>query len=505
MSKGDYVELPTAEKKENEKPISDDVIQPYGYGVRHVQTFLVFMCLSVAYVARGHLSVSIVAMINKQNSTDENSHNTTIENLGVNETHKDFSNHSIRNITGVYRTYDWEKPTQEMILISFFLGYSVMQFPMGLVTQRWGGKIPLQIGLFVNGIVTIVTPWMALWGGWKAVCACRIAQGLSQAGFFPSIQTLLAQWVPMSERGRLASYVYTGSNVGTVVAFQVGGLLAESIGGWPSIFWATGGICLLAFVLITIFGAATPSQHKTITVAEKNFIMNSTNTAVVKEKPKVPWKAIMTSKYVWACHATHVGGSLSFFFMFTEVPSYIHNILKVDVQNSGLLSSLPYIAACFTSIIYGVITDFCLNRKLISVKNSRRLFNSISQIGVATCLISVSFTKDISLAVVLLVLATGLQPGIHVGWMINHIDLTPNFSGTLIAIGSSLMNIFVLLMPVFVSFIITDMGNQLQWRTMFIIVGSTAFVANLVYVTFMTTEIQPWNDKDYAKKSASKK
>lgn len=38
-----------------------------------------------------------------------------------------------------------------------------MTLPIGFITQRWGGKLPLQISLFINGIASIVTPWFALW------------------------------------------------------------------------------------------------------------------------------------------------------------------------------------------------------------------------------------------------------------------------------------------------------------------------------------------------------
>ncbi|XP_059058440.1 putative inorganic phosphate cotransporter [Achroia grisella] len=520
MSKAEYEEVPSSEEKEIGDP-TNDIIQPYGYGVRHVQAFLIFICLTVGYTARAYLSVSIVAMTNVNKHLDnrtevaENIESTTIGlpghehefDIGDNETtlhhvvdNDAFDDTPIEDSLGIYRTYAWPKSTQEMILSSFFLGYNIMQFPMGLVTQRWGGKIPLQIGLFINGIAAIVTPWLVLWGGWKAVCACRIVQGLSQAGFYPAVQTILAQWVPKSERGRLASYVYTGSTVGTVVAFQVGGILAESAGGWPSIFWASGGICLVTFALLTIFGAATPAEHKSITVAEKNFISNSYNTAAVEEKPKVPWKAVLTSRHVWACHSTQIGSGVVFFFIFNQVPSYIHSILEVNVKSSGLLSSLPYVAACFCSVTFGVLCDFCINKNILSLKSSRQMFNSVSQIGVAVCLITVSFTKNLTLAIILLMLGTGLQTGVHLGWMINHIDLTPNFSGTLIAIGSTLMNIFVLITPVFVSYIITDMTNQLQWRIMFITVGIVAFVTNGIFVALMSAKTQPWNEPSYVKK-----
>lgn len=50
-----------------------------------------------------------------------------------------------------------------MVLGSFFLGYCIMTFPMGMVVQRWGGKIPLQIALFVNGVASLLAPWVIHW------------------------------------------------------------------------------------------------------------------------------------------------------------------------------------------------------------------------------------------------------------------------------------------------------------------------------------------------------
>lgn len=50
-----------------------------------------------------------------------------------------------------------------------------------------------------------------LQGGWKALCACRVLQGLTQAGLYPALQTLISSWVPVSERGSFSGYIYTGT------------------------------------------------------------------------------------------------------------------------------------------------------------------------------------------------------------------------------------------------------------------------------------------------------
>ncbi|XP_026315265.1 ascorbate transporter, chloroplastic-like [Hyposmocoma kahamanoa] len=320
----------------------------YGYGIRHIQVLLIFCSLCVNFIARAHLSVTIVAMtdIPKKNNNivfnttirenfrtfsefglknaSDNSQITDVKNDTILDLYKANSNglvtetdaldavnklnksnddiileltnvnstlneemHNDANLNlsiwNIYRKYSWSKAIQEMVLGSFFLGYMIMMSPMGLICQRWGGKLPLQIGLTVSGVIAFLTPWLAAWGGWKAVCASRIATGLAQAGTYPGTNTLVAKWVPLSERGRLGTYVYIGSMIGAVLAFQLGGFLAESPLDWPSTFWVTGGLCITMAILMTVFGAASPQQHKSITDLERNFILGRVCTGIEKD------------------------------------------------------------------------------------------------------------------------------------------------------------------------------------------------------------------------------
>lgn len=70
--------------------------------------------------------------------------------------------------------------------------------------------------------------------------------------------------------------------VGAVLAFQLGGFLAASPLAWPSMFWLTGGLCITMAILMTIFGAASPQQHKSITDQERNFILGRVHTGPEK-------------------------------------------------------------------------------------------------------------------------------------------------------------------------------------------------------------------------------
>lgn len=55
---------------------------------------------------------------------------------------------------------------KNVILSSFFWGYTLMQIPSGYLAHKFGAKILLLCGLLLNGLTTILIPW-----GSKIVCS----------------------------------------------------------------------------------------------------------------------------------------------------------------------------------------------------------------------------------------------------------------------------------------------------------------------------------------------
>ncbi|KAJ2948843.1 hypothetical protein O0L34_g5769 [Tuta absoluta] len=503
----------------------------YGYGVRHLQMSIIFISLCVTFLVRAQMNASIVAMTDVKTDVSHNEVNITVNDTNFdpneNKTYEDMpqdeyflqendtsynqnityvnninmntiineSDHQ-NNTWSVNRVYAWPKSTQEMVLGSFFLGYMLMMSPIGLVCQRWGGKLPLQISLFTSGFITFCTPWLALIGDYKAVCMARVAVGLCQAGTYPGVHTLIAKWIPVSERAKFTSYVYAGPMIGTILAYHVSGFLSVSRHGWPSIFWLAGILCILMGFLLTWMVAPSPQQHPSVSEREKNYILGGVKDQTEKRYP-TPWKAIMRSVPVWACFVAHVGSGTVFVFMFTQIPTYFHHGAGMNLKNSGLLSSLPYIGNFFVSIFIGWASEYCINKNYLSTRNVRILSNCLATVGPAIGLFSLTFVHNAIFAVCCMTLSTAVMAGTHTGWMVNYIDLSPNFSGTLMATGNTLMNLSAVLLPVLVSNVVRDLTNLLQWRIIVFIVGTIGLITNVIYAVFMSVEVQPWNSPDY--------
>ncbi|CAB3222748.1 unnamed protein product, partial [Arctia plantaginis] len=108
----------------------------------------------------------------------------------------------------IVETFNWNIQTQSVILSSFFWGYIVLQLPAGELAARFGGSILITIVVGANAVISLLVPLSAYYGGWEALCACRVLQGLTQGFLFPTIHNLIGKWVPLEEKSRLGTIIY---------------------------------------------------------------------------------------------------------------------------------------------------------------------------------------------------------------------------------------------------------------------------------------------------------
>lgn len=99
----------------------------------------------------------------------------------------------------------------------------------------------------------------------------------------------------------------------------------------------------------------------------------------------------------------------------------------------------------------------------MSVTMLRKTFNTIGLWIPMVCLIILgNITNDIYSAVALLAVSVGLSAGINVGHLINYVDISPNFAGPLMGACQTVSNLFSILGPIFVGYVVYDMvGDQL--------------------------------------------
>ncbi|EFN85104.1 putative inorganic phosphate cotransporter isoform X2 [Harpegnathos saltator] len=446
----------------------------YNLGTRHLQTLLMFLGMTLGYCQRVGMSVAIVPMINASTANPD------------------------------FEDYKWDNTEKSLALSSFFWGYTVAQVPSGYVAGIWSAQMLLSVGMLLCGIFNVITPFVTHRWNLVAVCVCRVGMGLTQGCLLPCVHTLLSKWAPPPERARLGTFAYAGAQFGTVIALPISGALAASAGGWPSIFYLFGALAILWSVCFFLLGADSPFKHRSISQEEKEYIEESLRTTERKEDPKVkqklrtPWREIFTSWPMWAIILAHCGQNWGYWTLLTEMPTYMKKVLNFNIEGSGGYSALPYLAMWILSFPVSWLSDFALE-KGASRGLVRKLSNTMAFWGPAIALacMSVIPRNNSTYALALLIVAVGLNAGSLCGFQVNHIDLSPNYAGTMMSITNCIASVVAILAPLICDqIIITDETNVHQWNNVFYVSAAIYFLGNLAFVIFSKGEVQWWNDPD---------
>ncbi|XP_049873028.1 putative inorganic phosphate cotransporter isoform X2 [Pectinophora gossypiella] len=440
-------------------------------GIRHVQILMLALSMAISYSMRINMSLAIVAM------TDQTKEGA----------------------------FDWSVQIQSVILSSFFWGYVILQVPAGELAARFGGKLLLLINMSVNATVSLIIPLCSHYGGWQLVCLCRVMQGLSQGFLFPATHNLLGKWVPLDEKSRLGALVYSGSPIGMALQNLSSGFIAE-YWGWPSIFYMNGALAAIWTAIYVFIGADSPQSSHVISEEERFHIQNSLGHVGGHKKLKTPWKSIWTSVPFLALMIAHGGQNWGFFTLMTEIPSYMANVLGADIKKNGVLSALPYIAAYIMSFPVGFTADYIMKKKLIGITATRKMFNSIALYGAATVLIGLSYipSDSMTLAVSVLVLVMAINAAHYAGFILVHIDMSPNFAGSLMGITNCFANIISIIAPLAAGAMLNDETDPVEWRKVFFVTSAFYVFANTIFVIFGSCEVQKWNDVPEERSSPEK-
>ncbi|XP_050434326.1 putative inorganic phosphate cotransporter isoform X2 [Adelges cooleyi] len=455
-------------------------------GFRHLQSFLLFLCIFTGYLLRVNLTVAIVAMSPLVNSTDYT-----------------------RSKTYHIPIFDWSSKTRSTLLGSFFMGYLLGNFPASVLGCYYNNKMLLAGSTAVTAALAAVTPITLLTFGTPAMAAVRFAQGLSQSFLFPMCHGIMARWSPPNERGRLVGFVMSGIQCGTMVTLAGSGLLASSPVGWPSIFYVTGAVGLVWTVLWLVLGAESPqSGHQFLGQAEAHYINDQLKDVVSKriQNDKTPWRCIFTSKPVWALALAHSGYNWGFWLLLTQMPTYLNTVLGLDIKKDGMLSALPYLTTFLLQFPVCYVADFLNSRECTTLTTSRKMWNTVSMWGGAAGLVTLGYLNDTTeMAIVFYVFVVAIGCTGSVGFKVNHMDLASNYAGLLMGISNAMASIGGLTAPTLVGFVVHDLTSVVEWRIVFFIGATVMFVCNLVFILYGSAVTQQWNNWDNIKTNIEQK
>ncbi|KAJ3616987.1 hypothetical protein MTP99_013150 [Tenebrio molitor] len=159
----------------------------------------------------------------------------------------------------------------------------------------------------------------------------------------------------------------------------------------------------------------SPEQHRRISREEKEQLINA---RIVK----TPWIYIFISAPAWAFVMGNVMFCFTTYLALYQLPSYISQVLHLNVKQNGWLSSLPYLGKYAAAVISSYLADRALKAKKFS----------------KTTVIKTIWGDNYTVSVVVFASAFAFMNFGTPGVLANCVGIAPAYSGTILGISQVL-------------------------------------------------------------------
>ena len=380
--------------------------------------------------------------------------------------------------------FGWSDSQVGFIFSSFYIGYMLTMALGGYLSDKFGGKLVLGYGVVMWSIFTILTP-LAAHNGFFALFIMRVLMGIGEGVTFPAWQSLYARWIPFKERTRAIAFTNSGISIGTIIGYIGTQMIIISL-GWEWAFYIFGIVGLVWFIFWNRNVSSYPAEHKKISSKELEYI--SENAPSSEPAKKILLKDLLLNKPFLAIVAATFANNWSLFVFLSFLPKFIDNELGIDLESRifVILIIIPSIISVLALNAGGFLADKMI-RNGIKVVKVRKIVNSIGFFGSAFCLFLIPLFESISIIIILICITnlfTGAAAG---GFGVNHADIGPNSTGTLVGVASTFGMIAGILGNA-VSGLVLEITNS--WTLIFYIAASLIVMGGLIYLLYASDQKQ---------------
>jgi sugar phosphate permease len=277
----------------------------------------------------------------------------------------------------------------------WLVAYGLFQMPGGLLGDRLGARHLLTILVLgwslLVGVVALTAALPP--GGWlvfAGLVVLRFLFGGFQAGGFPVLARVIADWMPARRRGFAQGLVWTFSRLGGALApLLVVWLITKVFVGWTAPLWLLAGLGLLWCAFFWPWFRNRPAEMPRVNAAECDVIASG-GSARSATKGSIPWSLLLRSRSAWALCLMYGFVGFAGNFLTSLLPIYLRDHKRLHDDTASWLTGLPLACGIISCVAGGVLSDWLI-RRTDSRKWGRRLVGGTTLLlaGLA-CLLPIS-------------------------------------------------------------------------------------------------------------------
>jgi len=340
---------------------------------------------------------------------------------------------------------------------SFLWSYLLCLIPMGMLVDRFGGRMLNAAGISLWSLATMLTGGAA---NFVTLIATRLAMGVGEATTFPAGGRVVREWIPAGERGLTNAIFMAGTQAGPAVGAIVVAWIIALI-GWRASFVVVGaaGFVWLAAWLIWY---DKPERVKWVGASERAKILaeRDADSGMLERRSSASRVlALLKTRSMWGLALSEGCAVYTSYLFLTWLPSYLQTTKHLTIVKTGLFTAVPYAGAAILGILLGRLSDRLLSQQGVA-QGRRRSMVVIMLLGSSVILFT-PFIDNVWIILTLFTLSlTGISTAIAMNLcLVNDLLRNPQDSGKAMSILVVGGNSFGIVAPIVTGYVISATGS----------------------------------------------
>ena len=250
------------------------------------------------------------------------------------------------------------------VLTAFILGYALTQPFAGRLADRFGGQRVISWGIVWWSVLTVLTACVSAGfaGAFALLLVVRVLLGIGESVIYPASNRLVANWIPVHERGLANGLIFAGVGFGAGVAPPLITFIMIDY-GWRAAFWASAAIGVVVLVIWMWLARERPSDHAGISAEERDYIETGLSVAAAasvrqdEDVRPLSWREILGNRHMRLLTLAYFCFGYTAFIFFTWFFTYLSTVKNLDLKSSGWYGMLPFIAMSVACAFGGWFSD----------------------------------------------------------------------------------------------------------------------------------------------------
>ena len=343
-----------------------------------------------------------------------------------------------------------------LLMSMFFIGYTLMQFPSGWLSDKIGPKKVLLISI---GTILIATIFFGFVSTLVLLMVIRLISGLGHAGVPTSSAKVVANNIQPKQKMFVQSLILSTSGIGGILAFTLGSTLINM--NWRYAYYGLAILYAVSILMILFF---FPKEKRVPNVKQEN---------------KIPISVVFKDKNVFILFAALLFLNIVLYGYVSWLPSFFGTNFGFDLKEISIILSINAILMSVGALSSSLMVDKVF-------KGNNKLFALISVIVCALACIIFALAGSLVVSIIMMFIFTLASNATFVtlfSWP--HKLIEQEVIGSSIAIINIGSTFGGFLSPIITGYLITTFGGS--YNVAFIAMGISAFICGLI-ILFVRTK-----------------